>query len=52
MLTVPQPNGAEKITNPLAGITEKEKSLVDVAIQGLKANIEKGISFAHNPPQK
>ncbi|KAI1661727.1 malate dehydrogenase [Daldinia decipiens] len=46
------PNGAEKIINPLAGITEKEKSLVDVAIQGLKTNIEKGISFAHNPPQK
>ncbi|KAI1467206.1 malate dehydrogenase [Daldinia caldariorum] len=46
------PKGAEKVTNPLAGITEKEKSLVDVAIQGLKTNIEKGISFAHNPPQK
>ncbi|KAL7626261.1 hypothetical protein AAE478_003031 [Parahypoxylon ruwenzoriense] len=46
------PNGAEKATNPLAGITEKEKSLVDVAIAGLKGNIEKGVSFAHNPPQK
>ncbi|KAI0145908.1 malate dehydrogenase [Hypoxylon sp. NC0597] len=46
------PNGAEKATNPLAGITEKEKSLVDVAVKGLKGNIEKGISFAHNPPQK
>ncbi|KAK6950096.1 hypothetical protein Daesc_008422 [Daldinia eschscholtzii] len=46
------PNGAEKATNPLTGITEKEKSLVDVAVQGLKTNIEKGISFAHNPPQK
>ncbi|KAI1105879.1 malate dehydrogenase [Jackrogersella minutella] len=46
------PNGAEKITNPLAGITEKEKTLVDAAIQGLKGNIEKGITFAHNPPQK
>ncbi|KAI8966867.1 malate dehydrogenase [Daldinia sp. FL1419] len=46
------PNGAEKASNPLAGITEKEKALVDVAIQGLKTNIEKGISFAHNPPQK
>ncbi|OTB06917.1 hypothetical protein M426DRAFT_9341 [Hypoxylon sp. CI-4A] len=46
------PNGAEKASNPLAGITEKEKSLVDVAVQGLKSNIEKGISFAHNPPQK
>ncbi|KAI1417835.1 malate dehydrogenase [Hypoxylon sp. FL1857] len=46
------PNGAEKATNPLAGITEKEKSLVDVAVKGLKGNIDKGISFAHNPPQK
>ncbi|KAI0902250.1 malate dehydrogenase [Annulohypoxylon nitens] len=46
------PNGVEKVTNPLAGITEKEKKLVDVAIEGLKGNIEKGITFAHNPPQK
>ncbi|KAI1378272.1 malate dehydrogenase [Hypoxylon crocopeplum] len=46
------PNGVEKASNPLAGITEKEKSLVDVAVKGLKGNIEKGITFAHNPPQK
>ncbi|KAI0840617.1 malate dehydrogenase [Hypoxylon sp. FL0890] len=46
------PNGAEKATNPLTGITDKEKSLVDAAVKGLKGNIEKGISFAHNPPQK
>ncbi|KAI1202574.1 malate dehydrogenase [Nemania serpens] len=46
------PNGAEKATNPLAGITEKEKTLVEAAIKGLKDNIEKGINFAHNPPQK
>lgn len=46
------PAGAEKATNPLAGITEKEKSLVDVAVKGLKGNIEKGVTFAHNPPQK
>ncbi|KAI0180432.1 malate dehydrogenase [Hypoxylon sp. FL1284] len=46
------PAGVEKATNPLAGITEKEKSLVDVAVAGLKGNIEKGVSFAHNPPQK
>lgn len=42
----------EKVTNPLAGITEKEKALVEVAIKGLKTNIEKGVQFAHNPPQK
>ncbi|KAI1393481.1 malate dehydrogenase [Hypoxylon trugodes] len=46
------PNGVEKATNPLAGITEKEKSLVDIAIKDLKGNIEKGVTFAHNPPQK
>ncbi|KAI0879553.1 malate dehydrogenase [Hypoxylon argillaceum] len=46
------PNGVEKATNPLAGITEKEKTLVEAAIKGLKDNIEKGINFAHNPPQK
>jgi malate dehydrogenase len=46
------PNGVEKATNPLANITDKEKSLLDVATQGLKGNIEKGINFAHNPPQK
>ncbi|KAI0406606.1 malate dehydrogenase [Xylaria palmicola] len=46
------PNGAEKATNPLAGITEKEKTLVDACIKDLKGNIEKGITFAHNPPQK
>ncbi|KAI1405792.1 malate dehydrogenase [Hypoxylon fuscum] len=46
------PAGVEKVTNPLAGITDKEKSLVDVAIKDLKGNIEKGVTFAHNPPQK
>ncbi|KAI0166440.1 malate dehydrogenase [Xylariaceae sp. FL1272] len=46
------PNGVEKATNPLADVTDKEKSLLDAAIKGLKDNIEKGITFAHNPPQK
>ncbi|GAP88524.1 putative malate dehydrogenase [Rosellinia necatrix] len=46
------PNGAEKAINPLAGITEKEQKLVDACVKGLKDNIEKGITFAHNPPQK
>ncbi|KAI0105571.1 malate dehydrogenase [Nemania sp. FL0031] len=46
------PNGAEKASNPLAGITEKEKTLVEAAVKGLKDNIAKGITFAHNPPQK
>ncbi|KAI0389992.1 malate dehydrogenase [Xylariaceae sp. FL0594] len=46
------PNGAEKAINPLANITEKEKTLVEACVNGLKGNIEKGITFAHNPPQK
>ncbi|KAI0480360.1 malate dehydrogenase [Xylariaceae sp. FL0804] len=46
------PNGAEKAINPLSGITDKEKTLLDACVKGLKGNIEKGISFAHNPPQK
>ena len=47
-----QPNGAEKAINPLEGITEKEKALLEKAIDGLKGNITKGIEFVHNPPQK
>ncbi|KAI1085727.1 malate dehydrogenase [Whalleya microplaca] len=46
------PSGAAKATNPLTGITDKEKTLLDAAVKGLKGNIEKGITFAHNPPQK
>ncbi|PNY25908.1 Malate dehydrogenase [Tolypocladium capitatum] len=46
------PNGAEKATNPLEGITAKEKTLLTKAVEGLKGNISKGIDFAHNPPQK
>lgn len=47
-----QPNGAEKATNPLEGITEQEKALLAKAVEGLKGNISKGVQFAHNPPQK
>jgi malate dehydrogenase len=36
----------------LEGITEKEKSLLAKATDGLKGNISKGVSFVHNPPQK
>ncbi|KAI0128652.1 malate dehydrogenase [Xylariales sp. AK1849] len=46
------PNGIEKVTDVLGNITDKEKTLLDAAIKGLKGNIEKGVSFAHNPPQK
>jgi malate dehydrogenase len=47
-----QPNGAEKAVNILSDISDKEKTLLDAAIKGLKGNIEKGVTFAHNPPQK
>ncbi len=47
-----QPNGAEKAIDVLGDITGKEKTLLEAAIKGLKGNIEKGVTFAHNPPQK
>lgn len=47
-----QPNGAEKAVDILGDITEKEKKLLAAAVAGLKGNIEKGVAFAHNPPQK
>jgi malate dehydrogenase len=46
------PNGAEKANDPLEGITAKEQALLEKAIEGLKGNISKGVTFAHNPPQK
>ncbi|KAB8237854.1 lactate/malate dehydrogenase [Aspergillus alliaceus] len=45
-------NGAEKASNVLKGVTEKEKKLLDACTKGLKGNIEKGIDFAKNPPPK
>ncbi|KAJ9134467.1 malate dehydrogenase [Pleurostoma richardsiae] len=46
------PNGAEKAVNILGDITDKEKKLLEVAITGLKGNIEKGVAFAQKAPQK
>ncbi|KAK6841627.1 malate dehydrogenase [Apiospora arundinis] len=46
------PNGAEKATNVLGNITAKEQTLLDACTKGLKDNITKGVTFAHNPPQK
>ncbi|EFW22544.1 hypothetical protein D8B26_000791 [Coccidioides posadasii str. Silveira] len=45
-------SGAEKAIDILDGATEKEKQLLDVCYKGLKGNIEKGIDFVKNPPQK
>jgi malate dehydrogenase len=36
----------------LEGASEQEKKLVEVAVKGLKTNIEKGIDFVKNPPPK
>lgn len=46
------PNGAETAINVVADISDKEKTLLDACVKGLKGNIEKGIAFVHNPPQK
>ncbi|KAI5284335.1 hypothetical protein KEM54_001417 [Ascosphaera aggregata] len=40
------PQGAEKAINILGNITEKERALLDIAINGLKGNIAKGVEFA------
>jgi len=45
-------SGVEKALNPLTSIDDAEKVLLKAAIEGLKGNIAKGVSFAHNPPQK
>jgi malate dehydrogenase len=47
-----QPNGAEKAINVLSSINDNEKTLLKACVDGLKGNIEKGVTFAHNPPQK
>ncbi|KAJ5166512.1 malate dehydrogenase [Penicillium canariense] len=46
------PNGAEKATNILGGVTDQEQKLLEACIKGLKGNIEKGVEFAQNPPPK
>jgi len=44
--------GAEKAINVLANINDAEKVLLKACIEGLKGNIAKGVTFAHNAPQK
>jgi len=36
----------------LTSVDENEKTLLKACVEGLKGNIEKGVNFAHNPPQK
>jgi len=45
-------NGVEKAENILGNANRHEKGLIEVAIKGLKGNIEKGVDFVHNPPPK
>jgi malate dehydrogenase len=47
-----QAGGAENAINILGNVTEQEKNLLDVAIKGLKTNIDKGVDFVKNPPPK
>ncbi|MCJ1337077.1 hypothetical protein MMC09_002356 [Bachmanniomyces sp. S44760] len=46
------PNGAEKAINILTSANAHEKKLLEACISGLKGNVEKGIEFVANPPQK
>ena len=52
MLIFIKPSGAEQANNPLGSVSSYEKKLLDACIEGLKGNIEKGVEFVHNPPQK
>lgn len=51
-LTCFQPSGVEKADNILGQVSSDEKQLLEVAKQGLKGNIQKGVEFVHNPPPK
>jgi malate dehydrogenase len=45
-------SGAEKALNPLTNLDDGEKTLLKAAVEGLKGNIAKGVTFAHSTPQK
>jgi malate dehydrogenase len=51
-LTTKQTSGAEKALNPLTNLDDGEKTLLKAAVEGLKGNIAKGVTFAHSTPQK
>lgn len=46
------PEGAKKAVNILGSANEYEKKLLEKCTQDLKGNIEKGIDFVKNPPEK
>ncbi|KAL7268208.1 hypothetical protein RUND412_009178 [Rhizina undulata] len=39
------PHGAQKAQNPISSISDAEKKLLDIAVAGLKDNIDKGVEF-------
>jgi len=43
-------DGATKIVNPLANITEKEKVLLERCYEELRSNIDTAVDFVKNPP--
>ncbi|KAI5365186.1 Putative lactate/malate dehydrogenase, malate dehydrogenase, active, L-lactate/malate dehydrogenase [Septoria linicola] len=45
-------DGAQKAVNIVKEANAYEKKLLEKCYEGLKGNIEKGIDFVHNPPQK
>ncbi|KAI9796813.1 MAG: hypothetical protein M1833_005956 [Piccolia ochrophora] len=45
-------SGALKAVNPLNGLDENEKKLVEACNKTLKGNIDKGVDFVKNPPPK
>ncbi|QSZ37856.1 hypothetical protein DSL72_008956 [Monilinia vaccinii-corymbosi] len=45
-------SGADKAQNPLSNINDAEKKLLAVAVEGLKGNISKGVTFANAVPQQ
>jgi len=45
-------DGAEKAINIVKDANEYEKKLLQKCYEGLKGNIEKGVDFVKNPPQK
>jgi malate dehydrogenase len=47
-----QPSGAEKAVDAVSKANEQEKKLLVACYKDLQGNIQKGIDFVHNPPQK
>lgn len=46
------PEGAKSAENIVGKASDYEKKLLQKCYEGLKGNIEKGIEFVKNPPQK